>query len=177
MTVNNGHDDESEFVLNGFADEDSFTDFYRRTSAALHGYICKATQDPSSAQDVMQVAYLRLLKAPPMDDSHRRAYLYRAASSVIVDRWRKMERERVHLHHQPQESYVGDPESTMDLNHLLEILNERERSLLWLAYAEGFDHHEIAGIMRISEKSVRVMLFRAREKAKSFFRARGEEKQ
>jgi RNA polymerase sigma-70 factor (ECF subfamily) len=163
------HEDEPQFALNGFADEDAFADFYRHTSAALHGYVTKVTQDPSVADDVLQIAYLRLLRAPPLDDAHRRAYLYRAATSVMVDRWRLIERERRHLHDLPSESVSENPERSLDLKRLLERLNDRERSLLWLAYAEGFDHREIAGILGISEKSVKVMLFRVREKAKVFF--------
>jgi RNA polymerase sigma-70 factor, ECF subfamily len=170
-------EDRPQFALNGFADGDAFADFYRRTCAALHGYVTKVTQDANVADDVLQIAYVRLLRAPPMDDAHRRAYLYRAARSVIVDRWRKMERERSHLGDQPSESYVGNPERSMDLKRLLDSLSERERSLLWLAYAEGFAHKEIADIMDISEKSVRVLLFRVREKAKTFLCARSEEKQ
>jgi RNA polymerase sigma-70 factor (ECF subfamily) len=169
--------DEPQFALNGFADEDAFADFYRQTSAVLHGYVTKVTQDPSVADDVLQIAYLRLLRAPPMDDAHRRAYLYRAATSVMVDRWRQMERERRHLQNLPSESVREDRDGSLDLKRLLERLNERERSLLWLAYAEGFDHREIAGILGVSEKSVKVMLFRVREKAKAlFFTAVGRKK-
>jgi RNA polymerase sigma-70 factor (ECF subfamily) len=35
---------------------------------------------------------------------------------------------------------------------------------LWLAYFEGFDHGEIAAALGLREKSVRVLLFRARRK-------------
>jgi DNA-directed RNA polymerase specialized sigma24 family protein len=35
--------------------------------------------------------------------------------------------------------------------------------LLWLAYVEGFDHREIAAAKGVAEKSVRVLLFRARK--------------
>src|SRR5713226_6834664 len=133
-------DEESSVALNGFSDNDAFSDFYRRTASALHGYITKVTRDPAIADDILQMAYLRLLRAPRMDDTHRRAYLYRAASSAMVDRWRSLHREQRHLARQPSiESYDVPHERSMDLHHLLnEQLNGRERALLWLAYAEGF---------------------------------------
>jgi RNA polymerase sigma-70 factor (ECF subfamily) len=169
-------EDEPQFVLNGFADEDAFTDFYRRTAAGLHRYVTKVTQDPSVADDVLQIAYLRLLRAPPMDDPHRRAYLYRAATTVMVDRWRRLERERRHLQIPASDQFTEDRDCSIDIKRLLERLSERERSLLWLAYAEGFDHREIALVLGISEKSVKVALFRVREKAKAFLRPDQEDK-
>jgi RNA polymerase sigma-70 factor, ECF subfamily len=43
-------------------------------------------------------------------------------------------------------------------------LKSQEQLLLWLAYVEGFDHREIAAALGLREKSVRVLLFRARKK-------------
>ena len=42
-------------------------------------------------------------------------------------------------------------------------LKPREQTLLWLAYVEGFEHREIAAALQLSERSVRVLLFRARK--------------
>ena len=47
---------------------------------------------------------------------------------------------------------------------VFEHLKTQEQTLLWLAYVEGFDHREIALALQLREKSVRVMLFRARKK-------------
>ena len=46
----------------------------------------------------------------------------------------------------------------------LEALEPRQRALLWLAYAEGFEHREIAEMLGLRQNSVRVLLFRARKK-------------
>ena len=43
-------------------------------------------------------------------------------------------------------------------------LKPRERELLWLAYAEGASHKEIADMMGLRAGSVRLLLFRARQK-------------
>ena len=40
----------------------------------------------------------------------------------------------------------------------------RERQLLWLAYAEGYSHREIAEITGLASASIRLLLFRARRK-------------
>lgn len=48
----------------------------------------------------------------------------------------------------------------------LSELNEEERTLIILKYKEGFSNREIAFAMEISEKSVNVKIFRAKEKMK-----------
>src|SRR5260370_38872189 len=113
------YEDEPQFALNGFADEDAFADFYRQTSAALHGYVTKVTQDPSVADDVLQIAYLRLLRAPPMDDAHRRACPYPAGTPVRGDGWRPKERERRHPHNPPPQSSPVDPDASPAPRRLL----------------------------------------------------------
>jgi RNA polymerase sigma-70 factor (ECF subfamily) len=55
-------------------------------------------------------------------------------------------------------------ESGGDAMAMFAQLKPQEQSLLWLAYVEGFDHREIAATLRLREKSVRVLLFRARRR-------------
>jgi RNA polymerase sigma-70 factor (ECF subfamily) len=43
-------------------------------------------------------------------------------------------------------------------------MRPRERQLLWLAYAEGASHSEIAKITGLGATSIRLLLFRARRK-------------
>jgi DNA-directed RNA polymerase specialized sigma24 family protein len=49
-------------------------------------------------------------------------------------------------------------------------LNVRERALLWLAYVEEATHAEIAATMGCGERSVRVLLFRARRRMERLLR-------
>jgi len=47
-------------------------------------------------------------------------------------------------------------------------LRPRERELLWLAYVEGMSHAEIAAATGLGAMSVRILLYRARQKASAF---------
>jgi RNA polymerase sigma-70 factor (ECF subfamily) len=47
----------------------------------------------------------------------------------------------------------------------LQHLKPRERELLWLAYVEGMSHAEIADATGLVRLSVRILLYRARNKA------------
>ena len=49
-------------------------------------------------------------------------------------------------------------------------MKPRERQLLWLAYAEGYTHREIAEIMGLGAMSIRLLLFRAKRKLAGLLR-------
>ncbi|HUR29178.1 MAG TPA: sigma-70 region 4 domain-containing protein, partial [Planctomycetota bacterium] len=50
-----------------------------------------------------------------------------------------------------------------DVERAFRELKPQQRLLLWLAYVEELDHREIAAATGVADKSVRVLLFRARK--------------
>jgi RNA polymerase sigma-70 factor (ECF subfamily) len=60
---------------------------------------------------------------------------------------------------------IDDNRSRQDLDRALSKLSQRQRDALWLAYAEGSSHVEIAEKLGLKVGSVRLILFRARRKA------------
>jgi len=79
-----------------------------------------------------------------------------------VDHWRRERREKSRPAYQslPTTSN-GTPGSP--IADALSALKPTERALLWLAYVEGFDHGEIAAALGFKQKSIRVLLYRARK--------------
>ena len=53
----------------------------------------------------------------------------------------------------------------------MDRLRPRERALLWLAYAQGHAHTEIADTLGVKTGSVKLLLFRARRKLAGILRA------
>lgn len=53
-------------------------------------------------------------------------------------------------------------------------MRPRDRQLLWLAYAEGYSHHEIAEITGLASASIRLLLFRARRKMECLLKKAGK---
>jgi RNA polymerase sigma-70 factor (ECF subfamily) len=51
-----------------------------------------------------------------------------------------------------------------DFTLAMSRLKPRERAMLWLAYAEGASHQEIADVLGLRTASLKAMLFRARRK-------------
>ena len=63
-------------------DEDAFRVFYQETARGVWAYLARCTGDPQSADDLLQEAYYRLLRARTTfdGDAHRRNYLFRIGS-------------------------------------------------------------------------------------------------
>jgi RNA polymerase sigma-70 factor (ECF subfamily) len=163
-------------------DEAAFQIFYAKTAPGLRGYVRRASGNEALADDILQESYLRFLRAdlsqfrgPQFRDAQYndvtradaplKAYLYKIASSLLVDHWRRVKRER----RWSLWNFLGgepatNPKSESDAMRFFRRLKPQEQLLLWLAYVEGFEHREIAAALRLKEKSVRVVLFRARQK-------------
>jgi RNA polymerase sigma-70 factor (ECF subfamily) len=115
--------------------------------------------------DILQEAFLRFLRADhsQMDEQQMRGYLYRAANSLIIDDWRRQQRQARQYEDLIRRDTMTDSQSGDEMKHAFGQLKPQQRSLLWLAYVEDFDHQEIAATVGVKAKSVRVLLFRARK--------------
>ncbi len=129
----------------------------------------------ADADDIVQEAFLRMLRTNLESEGEERwrRYLYRIASNLIVDRWRRGKFEQgVATMHEPA---VPAPhyEDDATVAKIFDELKPRERALLWLAYVEGESHEEIAASLGIGRRGVRVLLFRARRRLRDLLQARG----
>ena len=101
------------------------------------------------------------------EQGHLTAYLFRIATNLLHDRWRREAVHRSWLSRQDPVSEAppaGGPSLRLDLQAVLNRLPRRSRALLWLLYVEGYDHREAAKILGLAATSVRVIAFRARRK-------------
>jgi RNA polymerase sigma-70 factor (ECF subfamily) len=149
-------------------DEDAFGAFYSRTAAPLRSYLRRLTGDPGLADDLLQESFQRLLERRPagLDEPGLAGWLYRTATRLAHDAWRRARRRRRWLPDPaPAPAAAGESElRRRAVEEALAQLSPRERALLWLAYVEGRDHREIAGVLGVARASVRVLLFRARRR-------------
>ena len=149
-------------------DEEAFRAFYDRTSGALWGYLSRISGDRQVADDLLQESYYRLLKTTVAFESenHRRNYLYRIATNLVRDN-RRTARPVFDAAVEMSEVAApdaADPESRTDVRRALGRLKPRERAMLWLAYANGSSHAEIAEVLGVKTASIKLLLFRARRK-------------
>jgi RNA polymerase sigma-70 factor (ECF subfamily) len=148
-------------------DEKTFCAFYRETTPTLWSYIRRASGDSALADDILQETFYRFLRSdlPAMESFQMKGYLYRTANSLISDHWRRLKRERRwSLERIFRSEHGKSMDASGDTMRVYQKLKTQEQTLLWLAYVEEFDHREIALALELNEKSVRVLLFRARKK-------------
>lgn len=160
-------------------DEEAFRSFYDRTARSLWAYLSRLTGDGAQADDLLQETYYRFLRAKAAHESeaHRRHSLFRIATNLARDAHRRKKADPLR--------HAGDAESealglrtsapapdtqvsqqveSAHVQQALQQLSPRERSMLWLAYAHGSSHREIAEAVGVKAPSVKQLLFRARRK-------------
>lgn len=160
-------------------DEDAFRAFYERTARQLWAYLSRIADDPGAADELLQEAYFRIYKAGDgyESESHRRNALFRIATNLVRDRHR---RARGHTSVDLEHAEGGDIDAAtraaerIDVRDALRRLGPQQRQLLWLAYAQGLSHEEIAGITGASRKSIKSMLYRARQRLAALLRRNGD---
>jgi len=153
-------------------DEDAFRLFYDRTARPVWAYLARLTGDPRLADDLLQETYYRFLRATgaPADEAHRRDYLFRIATNLVHDTRRRPRLDAVPMH---DDAEYADPrqgdhgagaERRVDLSRAMARMKPRERAMLWLAYAQGSSHKEIAETLGLKAASIKLLLFRARRR-------------
>jgi RNA polymerase sigma-70 factor (ECF subfamily) len=162
-------------------DEEDFRAFYERTSRPVWAYLARLTGSATEADDLLQEAYYRLLRSGAgfETERHRRQYLFRVATNLVLDlRRRRLTRPEVELAADADEvpgegSGARQLEQQVFVRGAMARIRPRERALLWLAYAEGASHDEIGAVLGLKSASIRSMLFRARRRLLDVLRGAG----
>lgn len=163
-------------------DEEAFRGFYDRTSRMLWAYLERMTGDRHAADDLLQDAYYRFLRsgATLESEAHRRHYLFRIATNLARDRFRRNRVIPPHASHDDNAPVAASAERVdvaanrrLDVSRAMARLRSRDRAMLWLAYGQGASHEEIAEVVGIGRASVKTMLHRARTRLAAFLTPKG----
>jgi len=161
--------------------------FYANHSRSFWFYIYKICGDETLADDIFQESIVKFLKAKPdiQNEKHLKVYLLRIAYHLIVDKKRRIKvekksfEEKVHtyerdMHDAGQKSGVL---LSMEMEKTFMRLKPKQRMLLWLAYVEGYSYSEIAQMTNTKKNSLKVQLFRAREKMAAWLREKEKQEE
>lgn len=162
-------DAERTFLMN----EEAFRVFYELTARPVRVYLARMTGNDRQADDLLQETYYRFLRSNAAFESedHRRNYLFRIATNLVRDQRRRPKVELPALERAaetvaaPGETHTdGRAADRIDVTRAMSRLKPRERSLLWMAYAQGRSHEEIAASLGVKAASLKSMLHRARRR-------------
>ncbi len=162
-------------------EESAFAAFYEATYRPLWAYVARGVREPAVADDITQEAYIRMLQVVKRGSRtpEAKAYLYRIATNLMHDHWRRGAREVQDDDDSAAEQQPAPGHNRVDLG--LDVgeafgrLAPKQRALLWLAHVEGYGHRDIARMTNVGERSVRVLLFRARARFVELLRHMGIE--
>jgi RNA polymerase sigma-70 factor (ECF subfamily) len=164
---------ERETAAAVYMDEDSFRAFYDRTARGVWAYLSRISGDRQLADDLLQETYYRFyrLGATHESESHRRNSLYLIATNLVRDAARRRKnRTSVPLPEEDEvatlrahEDVSGRAQGRTDLQRAMAKLDPKQREMLWLAYAQGASHAEIAETLGLRAASIKTLLFRARK--------------
>ncbi len=141
-------------------------------SDGLFRFAMKMVKDESTADDVVQDSFERLWRhRDNVDPQKAKAYLFRVAYNLVIDRKRKEKRESF-----PEEMpEQGIEDGYTDLKEVLKValnrLPEHYKSVVLLRDYEGYSYKEIGEIMEMTEAQVKINIYRARVALKEFIGA------
>ncbi len=141
-------------------------------SDGLFRFSIKMVRDENTANDVVQDSFERLWRhRDNVDPEKAKAYLFKVAYNLVIDRKRKEKREL--FPEEMPDAPVEDGYS--DLKEILKIainrLPEHYKSVVMLRDYEGYSYREIGEIMEMTEAQVKINIYRARVALKEFIGA------
>lgn len=149
-------------------------EIYRAYAADLQRFISNKVGDPTVAEDLTSMVFLKALRWLREDQSLENAHgwLYATARTTIIDYWQEQRKSEVRslsgLEEQllfSEEAAFADQQAEMRVQHLLSLLPERDRTVLTLRYLQGYSAPEIAAALGTSAGHIRVLQLRALRRA------------
>lgn len=151
------------------SDEQDFTAFVRDRGDALLRYARLLEPDPAAAEDVLQIALMRVLRHWPKRLDAPEAYARAAILNLVRDRARR--RHLVAVPAEATRDQAGDTPGAIEaliaqerLERLLGSLPQRQRVTVVLRVIEGLNEAETAKAMDCSTGTVKSNLARGLDK-------------
>ena len=163
-------------------DESAFEQIFRHHQVSLYNWARHLVGDPDEAEDVVQQAFIKIYRALPgvRDAGALDYWLKRVVYTTSMDHLRQRKRraetswdDRMRHHNLPSRGPEGETllqEQLGIVQEALQRLPERYRAYIVLREFEGRSYDEISKITGEPTTTVRVVLFRARERLRELLR-------
>ena len=161
------------------SDGPAFVELMRRYQQRVWRICYRLLGNEEDAHDAAQEVFVRLFtqRAQFAGRSKYSTWVYGVAvrTSLTIRRGRGRRLRRVSavddeaLQQEPGRSDAGSGGLSLDLMRMLEVLDEDDRALLILKYAEDYNYDELAEIFQLSPSACKMRISRAREVLKKRF--------
>jgi RNA polymerase sigma-70 factor (ECF subfamily) len=130
---------------------------YDHHRAELLRFLAARTGDRAEAEDILQEVWVRAGAKPPDLIEHWRAYLFRTANNLVIDRLRARRRREARERHWSEDAYgpLSGTEEVADLSETADLAIEAREEAQRLALAieslpagarRVFERHKIDGL-------------------------------
>lgn len=146
---------------------------YIRFAASILG-------NEQDAEDAVQDCYIRLWDRPEKENIRNpEAYMMQTIRNACLDMLSKKRPEQLDEDYWANKVHAPDvwqqivyKEQAGQLQQLLQLLGERQRTAFYLRDVEGYELDEISALMGISNEAVRANLSRARKQLRELYNQR-----
>jgi len=139
---------------------------FERHHLAVYRFLRRATGDGSAAEDLTQDVFLRIVRGlDRYDDRLReRAWVFRIARNVLLDRHRRARRAPpgLSLAVVPEVAVEAGQMAAAALQEALASIQAEEREAFLLREVAGLSYEEIGAVVEATPDAVRMRIYRAR---------------
>ncbi len=161
--------------------EREFETYFKRYYTPIGMYVLRMCGDTAEAEDIVQETFSAAWEKVADDGlpEHFRAYLYRTAHNIAIDRLRRRSPERtdIPLHDIDETELTDEAIDTSERDARLWIaiskLPDRCRQVFLLSKRDGLSHAEIAEELDISVKTVENQITKAFKSLRSTLQPSG----
>jgi RNA polymerase sigma factor (sigma-70 family) len=157
----------------------AFTQLYKKYSGKMYANMFKMVKDEQAVEEMIQVLFSRIWqqRAAISYETDFSAYLYRAASNLVCDFYRKLESDKRMMAHfkssiTEQYSHIEEGiyyrESQALLEQAMARLSPQQRHVYQLCKLDGCSYKETAAQLNISPYTVKEYLGKAKQLVKTF---------
>jgi RNA polymerase sigma-70 factor (ECF subfamily) len=147
----------------------AFDELYSRLSTKLFTYCKRVMMDDALAEDIFQETFLKFYESTNAERNMTNvsAFIFRIARNLCINEKQKKYHSFVELE---ETSAITDADSyearekSVIVENALASLPDKFREVLVLKEYLGFSYQEIADLMSITLPSVRIQIYRAKQK-------------
>jgi RNA polymerase sigma-70 factor (ECF subfamily) len=141
--------------------------FFERYFDRAYGYVCRLVRDPDEAQDITQVAFMKIHRAVHTLDPDRdpTSWVFAVVSNTVRDYWRSKRYKQSRLDRPIEKAVISDNLTAEDdqnardaariLARALDGLSEKLRAVVLLRDYEDLSYAEISEVLGIAEAAAR----------------------
>jgi len=160
--------------------EKSFSDLVRKYTNLVYSVARRRTSNDLLAQEVTQLVFIKLAKAPPKTDSDADlvGWLHRTTVNLSIDLWRSEARRR--LREEQAVAMQAEPahdsswtELSPELDSSLDELPDTDRHALLLRFFDEKSMREVGAALGVSEEAAKMRVSRAVERLRTALSSKG----